>query len=68
MAPRGVPMFDTIILVTGAPELAALSAALLGHNLKLHIRPITAPDQFATLEADELAHSRLIVVRHLRRP
>jgi methionyl-tRNA formyltransferase len=53
-------MFETIILVTGEPEHAALSAALLGHNPKLHIRRITAPEQVAGLEADELARSRLI--------
>ncbi|WP_024516193.1 formyltransferase family protein [Bradyrhizobium sp. Tv2a-2] len=53
-------MFDTIILVTGDREHAALSAALLGHNPQLVIRPITAPSQFAALDADELARSRLI--------
>jgi methionyl-tRNA formyltransferase len=53
-------MFDTIILVTGEPERAALSAALSGHNPQLIIRPITAPDQFAALDAGELTRSRLI--------
>ena len=53
-------MFDTIILVTGEREHAALSAALLGHNPELVIRSITAPSQFAALAADELARSRLI--------
>jgi methionyl-tRNA formyltransferase len=55
-----MPMFDTIILVTGEREHAALSAALLGHNPELVIRSITAPSQFAALAADELARSRLI--------
>src|ERR1700757_863743 len=53
-------MFDTIILVTGEPEQATLPAALLGHNPQLLIRPITALQQFAALEAGELARSRLI--------
>jgi|SRR5271165_6396211 len=53
-------MFDTIILVTGPDEQIALSAALLGHNPQLAIRPITAADQFAALEASALNRSRLI--------
>jgi len=53
-------MFDTIILVTGPDEQVALSAALRGRNPQLAIRPITAVEQFAALEADELARSRLI--------
>src|SRR6201993_4624243 len=53
-------MFDTIILVTGEPEQATLPAALLGHNPQLLIRPITALQQFAALEAGELARSRLV--------
>ena len=53
-------MFDTIILVAGQAEHAALSAALLGHNSRLSIRLITAPGQFAALDPDELTRSRLI--------
>ena len=53
-------MFDTIILVTGEPEQGTLPAALLGHNPQLLIRPITELQQFAALEAGELACSRLI--------
>jgi methionyl-tRNA formyltransferase len=53
-------MFDTIILVTGEPEQVTLPAALLGHNPQLLIRPITELQQFAALEAGELACSRLI--------
>ncbi len=53
-------MFDTIILVTGAPEQRTLSAALLGRNQQLAIRPVTSMEQFAALEAATLARSRLI--------
>lgn len=53
-------MFDTIILVAGQSEQIALSAALLGHNPQLAIRPITAVEQFAALDAALLARSRLI--------
>jgi len=53
-------MFDTIILVTGAVEQTALAAVLQGHNPRLIIRPITAPDQFVTLDTAVLARSRLV--------
>jgi methionyl-tRNA formyltransferase len=53
-------MFDTIILVTGAPEQQALSAALLGQNKQLAIRSVTSAEEFAGLDAATLARSRLI--------
>ena len=53
-------MFDTIILVTGDAEQPALSAALLGHNPRLVIRPITAVEQLAALDGVVLARSRLL--------
>jgi methionyl-tRNA formyltransferase len=53
-------MFDTIILLTGPLERAALPAALLGHNPSLTVLTIERADELAAIESDVLARSRLI--------
>ena len=53
-------MFDTIILLTGAIERAALRAVLLGHNAALDVLAIESAEKLAALEPDLLRNSRLI--------
>ena len=53
-------MFDTIILLTGPGEQAALSALLLGHNPGLSIRAVAAREELDTIAPELLAHARLI--------
>jgi methionyl-tRNA formyltransferase len=53
-------MFDTIILLTGPIERAALPGALLGHNPALSVRVIERAEELAALTTDELQRARLI--------
>jgi hypothetical protein len=53
-------MFDTIILLTGPFERAALPAVLLGHNPGLNLFVIERAEQLAALSGDVLRRSRLI--------
>jgi len=53
-------MFDTIILLTGQMERAALPGALSGHNPNLTILVIERPEELAALSGDVLRRSRLI--------
>lgn len=53
-------MFDTIILLTGPVERAALPAALAGHNPNLTVLPIERADQLAALSGDVLRRARLV--------
>ena len=53
-------MFDTIILLTGPIERAALPGALLGHNPNLTILVIERPEELAALSHDLLRRARLI--------
>jgi hypothetical protein len=53
-------MFDTIILLTGPGEQAALSALLTGHNPGLSIRAVTTREELDALEPGLLARARLI--------
>jgi hypothetical protein len=53
-------MFDTIILLTGPVERAALPAALAGHNPNLTVLPIESADQLAALSGNVLRRARLV--------
>jgi methionyl-tRNA formyltransferase len=53
-------MFDTVILLTGPSEQAALSALLLGHNPGLSIRAIGTQEALDALAPELLARARLI--------
>jgi hypothetical protein len=53
-------MFDTIILLTGAPEAPALASALRPHNPKLAFRTAMTLTELEAIEPSVLARSRLI--------
>jgi len=53
-------MFDTVILLSGPIERAALPAALLGHNPALTVLPIERAHELAAFDADVLGRARLI--------
>jgi methionyl-tRNA formyltransferase len=53
-------MFDTIILLTGQIERAALPAALSGHNPAITVLAIESAEQLSMLSSDVLARARLI--------
>jgi methionyl-tRNA formyltransferase len=53
-------MFDTIILLAGPIERAALPVALTGHNPQLTILMIDRLEDLAALDSDVLRRSRLI--------
>jgi methionyl-tRNA formyltransferase len=53
-------MFDTIILLTGPAEHAALTATLRGHDPQLTVRGVTTPDDLAAFDAALLSRARLI--------
>lgn len=53
-------MFDTIILLTGVIESAALPAVLLGHNAGLDVLPVESAEELAALEPELLRRSRLV--------
>jgi methionyl-tRNA formyltransferase len=53
-------MFDTIILLSGAAELATLPLVLLGHHPGLSVIPVQTPADLAALDAAVLRRARLI--------
>jgi methionyl-tRNA formyltransferase len=53
-------MFDTVILLTGPIERAALPAALLGHNPALEVLTIERAEELAAIESSVLRRARLI--------
>jgi hypothetical protein len=53
-------MFDTIILLTGPLEQAALASVMRGHNPQLTIYPITSAEHLAALDAEVLRRARLV--------
>jgi methionyl-tRNA formyltransferase len=53
-------MFDTIILLSGAAELATLPLVLRGHNPTLSVIPIQTPAELAALNSEVLRRARLI--------
>ena len=53
-------MLDTIILLAGPIERAALPGALSGHNPDINVLTIERPDDLAALGSDVLGRSRLI--------
>jgi methionyl-tRNA formyltransferase len=53
-------MFDTVILLTGPVERAALPGALSGHNPDLTVLTIECAEELAALSGDVLRRSRLI--------
>src|SRR5579864_4651994 len=53
-------MFDTIILLTGPVERAALPAALAGHNPDLTVLPIERAEELAALSGNVLRRARLV--------
>ncbi len=63
VAPGSKPqdcMFDTIILLTGPVERAALPPALLGHNPAIRVLAIESAEQLFALSGDVLRRARLI--------
>jgi methionyl-tRNA formyltransferase len=53
-------MFDTIILLTGPIERAALPAALLGHNPNLTVLTVESADELTALSGNVLRRARLV--------
>jgi hypothetical protein len=53
-------MFDTIVLLTGPVEEAALAAVLRQHNPQLDIRPAKSLDELEAFEQSVLARARLV--------
>jgi methionyl-tRNA formyltransferase len=53
-------MFDTIILLSGQVERAALPPALLGHNPAIRVLAVESAEQLLALNGDVLRRSRLI--------
>jgi methionyl-tRNA formyltransferase len=53
-------MFDTIVLLTGPVEQAALASVLHGHRPQLGIYPVTTSEDLARIDADLLRRARLI--------
>ena len=53
-------MFDTIVLLTGPVEEAALSAVLRQHNPRLEIRSAKSREEMEALDPSTLARARLI--------
>ncbi len=53
-------MFDTIVLLTGPVEEAALSAVLRRHNPRLDIRPVKSREELEAVAPSALARARLI--------
>jgi methionyl-tRNA formyltransferase len=53
-------MFDTVILLTGLVEQAALASLLRAHNPHLTVRPAATAEDFATIETATLRRSRLV--------
>jgi methionyl-tRNA formyltransferase len=53
-------MFDTIILLAGAVEQAALASVLRGHNPQLLVHPVFTVADLAAIESEWLQRARLI--------
>lgn len=53
-------MFDTIVLLTGPVEEAALSAVLRQHNARLDVQPVKSLQELEAIYASALARARLI--------
>jgi methionyl-tRNA formyltransferase len=53
-------MFDTIILLAGAVEQAALASVLRGHNSRLLVHPVFTVSDLAAIESEWLQRARLI--------
>ena len=53
-------MFDTILLLAGAPEQSVLPLALRGHNPLLTVIPVGSAAELAALDSDLLSRARLI--------
>src|ERR1700726_5331831 len=53
-------MFDTILLLAGAPEQSVLPLALRGHNPLLTVIPVGGAAELAALDSDLLSRARLI--------
>ena len=53
-------MFDTVILLTGAAELAVFPSVLLGHNPLLAVMPVETPAELAAVSPDVLRRARLV--------
>jgi methionyl-tRNA formyltransferase len=53
-------MFDTIVLLTGPVEEAALSAVLRQHNPRLEIRSAKSREELEALDPSTLARARLV--------
>jgi methionyl-tRNA formyltransferase len=53
-------MFDTIVLLTGPVEEAALSAVLRKYNPQLDLRPVKSLDELEALDQSELGRARLV--------
>jgi methionyl-tRNA formyltransferase len=58
--PERSAMFDTIILLSGAAELATLPLVLLGHHPHLSVIPVQTPAELAALNSAVLRRARLI--------
>jgi hypothetical protein len=48
-------MFDTVILLAGAPERTVLPSVLGGHNPYLNVVPVETSAELAALSADSLS-------------
>jgi methionyl-tRNA formyltransferase len=53
-------MFDTIILLAGAVEQAALASVLRGHNSQMLVHPVFTVADLAAIESEWLQRARLI--------
>lgn len=53
-------MFDTVILLSGAPERSVLPTVLLGHNPRLTVVPVETSAELAELGPDLLQRARLV--------
>jgi methionyl-tRNA formyltransferase len=53
-------MFDTIVLLTGPVEEAALTAVLRKHNPQVGVRPVKSLEELDAVDAGVLARARLI--------
>src|ERR1019366_10556619 len=53
-------MFDSIVLLTGPVEEAALTQVLRRHNPRLGIRPVKSLDELEAIDQSVLARARLI--------
>jgi methionyl-tRNA formyltransferase len=57
---QGAVMFDTILLLTGPAEQAALAPVLKRHNPRLAIEPIATAEELHAVDTSLLRRSRLV--------